>query len=474
MNLSTLDICAVGGYFLVMAWFGYLTRRTKTFQEFSVGKHSVPALMVFASLAATIVGPGFSIGITSKSWNMGFFFYFLTVTYAAQVLFTGFCFAPRLSRERDCHTLGDVMRKRYGRFSQLLTGIISVGICIGFTAIMGKIGGETLHTVTGWRMDLCLILVTGTTALLTFTGGLRATIATEAVQFTLISVMVSVMLLVAIWKCPDSFANLAARANALTSKAGAGMTVWQIIGIAVSFMLGETLLPPYANRALAAKSEKASKSGFLLAGAFTIAWLGIVATLGIVAHPLLPADTKPDNVFVDLGHAVLAPGIFGILLAAIIAIVMSSQESVLNASAVAFVRDMVHIFRPISESATLLLAKVSTLAIAAVAIIVARFAPSIMSGLLILYSLWVPTILVPLLAGLYLKETKPLAGWLSILAGGAASLVWQLWLKEPHHIPAILIGLLTSVVFFGVGHFCGRTSQNPADIDLLKTVQTEL
>src|ERR1017187_8729062 len=123
MNLTNLDIAAIAGYFGLMVVLAYLTRRTKTFSEFAVGRRSIPTTMIFASLASTIVGPGFSVGVTSKSWNMGFLFYFLVVAYAAQTLLTGLFFGPKLTEERDCNTLGDVMRKRYGRFTQLLTGI---------------------------------------------------------------------------------------------------------------------------------------------------------------------------------------------------------------------------------------------------------------------------------------------------------------------------------------------------------------
>jgi len=208
MNLHPLDIAALAGYFALMVLLGYLTRRTKTFSEFAVGGRSVPSTMIFASLAATIVGPGFSIGITSKSWDQGFMIYFVTVTFAVQTLLTGFLFAPRLAKERDCNTLGDVMQKRFGTFTHLLTGILSVGLCIGFTAVMGKIGGGILHSITGWPMVVCLVAVTGTTALLTFTGGLRATIATEAVQFSLKAIIVPAMLLLTLFKSSASLTDL--------------------------------------------------------------------------------------------------------------------------------------------------------------------------------------------------------------------------------------------------------------------------
>lgn len=456
MSLHPLDLAAVAGYFVLMGVLGYFTRRTRTFSEFATGKHSVPAVMVFASLAATIVGPGFSVGVSSKSWDQGFLFYFLAVTFSIQILITGLLFAPRLAQHRDCNTLGDVMRKRYGAFSHLLTGILSVGLCVGFTAIMGKVGGSMLHMITGWPLMYCLIAVTGTTALLTFAGGLRATIATEGMQFSMIAIVIPITLLLGVGQSSLSMAELSDKASELTSASFKGMTAWQMFGIAISFMLGEVLIPPYANRALSAKTQAASKSGFLMAGVFVVVWLAIVAAFGIVAHGILPADTAPDDVFVKAGQAILPVGVFGLLLATIVAVVMSSQEACLNAAASSLVRDIISIFIHPGEKWSLLLAKGGTLVLAALAIFVAQFAPSIIDGLLFLYAIWAPCMIVPLIAALYLDKAKPLAGWLSILGGGAASWAWQA-AKEPGAVPAILIGIAASLVCFGIGQLLGRS-----------------
>lgn len=462
MSLHSLDLAAVAGYFVLMGVMGYFTRRTKTFEEFAVGKHSVPAVMVFASLAATIVGPGFSVGVTSKSWDQGFLFYFLAVTFSIQILITGVLLAPRLARHRDCSTLGDVMRKKYGRFTHLLTGILSVGLCVGFTAIMCKVGGGMLQVITGWPLTYCLIAVTGTTALLTFAGGLRATVATEGMQFSMIAIVIPITLLLGVSQSSLSMPELSAKASELTAGAFKGMTAWQMFGIAVSFMLGEALIPPYANRALAAKSQAASISGFLMAGVFVIIWLAIVAAFGVVAHGILPADTKPDDVFVLAGKAILPVGVFGLLLATIVAVVMSSQEACLNAAASSLVRDIVGIFAEPSEKTSLLLAKGGTLVLAALAIVFAQFAPSIIDGLLFLYAIWAPCMLVPLVAALFLKKTKVTAGWLSIIGGGGASWAWQA-AKEPGAVPAILIGLAGSLLFFLIGQIFGKAETTSID-----------
>lgn len=456
MTITTLDLLGIGLYFALIAVFGFLTRRTKTFGEFSVGRHSVPAMMIFASLAATIVGPGFSVGFTSKGWSSGFLFYYLALAYAVQVALVGLFFAPRLSTHRDCHSLGDVMRKKYGRISHFLTGLVSVGTCIGFTAVMGKVGGGMLHGVTGWPLNVCLVVVTGSTALLTFTGGVRATIATEGLQFALFSTVVPLSLLWAAFSSPTSIAEIAEKAAVFTSAGAGKMTGLQMFGIALSFFLGETLIPPYANRALSAKSTGASRTGFLLAAGFCVIWLGIVAAFGIVAHGFLPENTSGDDVFIAMGKLILPSGVFGLLLAAVIAIVMSSQESVLNSSAVAFVRDIVGVFGALSDQTTLRIAKIATLGIAAVSVYLAQFAPSIIDGLLIIYSIWAPAMLIPLLLGLYLKRTSSVAGWASTIAGGSTSIYWQFGLREDHGVPAILAGLLAAGVVYAVCHFASR------------------
>jgi SSS family solute:Na+ symporter len=464
MEITSLDAVAIVAYFVVMAVLAYLTRRNRTFNEFALGKHSIPALMIFASLAATIVGPGFSVGFTAKGYVTGYLFYFLCLSYPFQTIVSGLLLAPRLTRLRDCATLGDVMNKSYGRFAQFLTGVISVGLLMGFTAIMGKIGGSMLQSITGWPLLACLVVVTGSTALLTFTGGLRATVATEAFQFSLFSIAVPIMLLLAIWQSPISLVEHSAKAWELTSAGFGSMSGLALFGVIISFLLGEVLLPPYANRALAAKSSEGSVSGFVMAGFYTIVWLGIVAVLGVIAHSFLPAGTSPDSVFIAMGKQLLPVGIYGVLLAAVIAIVMSSQESVLNSGAVAFVKDIVSVIRVPSEKTALLLGKISTLGIAAVAIYVAQFAPSIIDGLLILYSIWAPAILIPLIAALYGWRATSASGWLSMILGGGVSLAWQLLLKEPGGVPAILVGMVGSMGGFLAGrliHTSDKAAASP-------------
>lgn len=452
MEIGTADTLGILLYFILVGIFAYLTRRTRTFSEYAVGGRKVPSLMIFSSLAATYIGPGFSVGFTGKAYQTGYTFYILSATYALQTILVGLFFAPKLaSNHRDCHTIGDVMGKLYGKTTHFLAGIVSVGLCIGFTAVMGKIGGVMLRSITGLPLEASIAIVTFFTAIYTFTGGLRAVVATEAMQFSLFSIIIPAMLLFAVSKLNTSLDEIKYLSLELTKNGMAGLSTMQMVGILVSFLLGETLIPPYANRALAAKTEISTKTGFVAAGCYSLIWLAIVASLGIFAHKFIPANTDPDSVFIKLGRELLPSGVFGLLLAAIIAIVMSSQESVMNSGSVAFVRDIISLKWKLDDNRALVLSRISTLVIAFISVIVAGFSPSIIEGLLICYSIWAPSILIPFLFGLYLKKTTPAAGWLSMTCGGASSIIWQMLLKEPFGIPAILVGMLFAFCGFIIG-----------------------
>jgi len=322
---------------------------------------------------------------------------------------------------------------------------------------MARIGGALLQAVSGWDLMLCIGIVTAVTALYTMSGGIRAAIATDALQFGLFSIIIPIMLIVVFFSTPEPQV-LWERAQTLTSNGFSGLSPIQIIGIFISFLLGETLIPPYANRALAAKGASDSKRGFLGAGIFGVVWLVIVVTLGVAAHNFVPEGTLPDDVFLTLGAQILPHGALGLLLAALIAIVMSSQDSVMNAGAVSFVRDLIGFKKDMGERRALRTGRIGTVIIALLAAVAARYSPSIIDGLLILYSIWAPALLLPLLIGLFRKETVHAAGWASMLTGGLTSILWQTVLRTPGEFPAILAGLFAGLIAYLLGSALGKTT----------------
>ena len=452
MELSNLDLLIIFAYFGVLLGFGILVRRVRGFADYSVANRQVPVSMVFASMAATYIGPGFSVGIAGKAYSLGYLFFALPLFFVIQTLFVGAFLAKRMHSFTNCHSVGDIIGEKYGTSSQFVAGIVSVGLSVGFAAIMAKVGGGMLAQATGLPFILSIAIVTGTGVIYTYTGGLKSVIATEAFQFSIFSIAFPIVLLSCVAHPSFHFSDAEAKAVEVTMSGITTMSPMQLFGIAISFLLGEMLIPPYTNRVLASGDKDIASKGFLMAGMFGVVWLGIVVALGLVGSVLLPAGTPEDEVFSKLVVNYAPHGLIGLVVVALIAIVMSSQESVLNAGAVAFTRDIVKNVHRLEDRQALWLTKGFTFLAGVAAIIFAINAPSIIDGLLIMYSIWAPTVLVPLIAGLYLKNTAGAAGLLSMLVGGGSSLAWRISLGEPYGVPSILVGLGASVIIYAVAH----------------------
>jgi SSS family solute:Na+ symporter len=450
MNLNSLDYLFIGLYFLGLLTFGIIVRRIRNFGDYAVGGRSVTGVMIFASLCATYHGPGYTMGFTGKGSASGWLFFFVALGFTAQTVLSALFIAPRLQGFKDCYTVGDVIGNAYGKSAKVVAGFISTLLCIGFAAIMAKVGGLVLHATTGMPILAGVFLVTGVGVVYDYTGGMKSVIATESMQFTISGCAIPILLWLVVSRSGVSLHEADAKGWAAMHSALAVMTPLQVLGLFLSFFLGETLIPPYANRALASGSPAIARGAFLAGAGYSILWFAMVVGLGVVASVVIP-NAKPDDAFLMLATKFLPHGLLGILIIAIASIIMSSQESVLNAGAVSFTRDIWDALRgnSLSDKQRLRLSRLSTLIIGLVAAVLAYFAPSIIDGLLIIYSIWAPSVLPIFLFAILLRNPVRGAGAVAMIVGAGASLIWQFALKEPGQVPALLVGLAANLLTYG-------------------------
>jgi SSS family solute:Na+ symporter len=458
MNLNWIDFVVIAVYFAGLFLFGLLVRRIRNFADYAIGGKSVPSAMIFASLAATYIGPGYTLGFASKGFSSGFLFFFVAMAFTLQTLLVGIFVAPRLHRYENCFTVGDVMGRVFGKPAQLATGIITLLLSIGFVAIMGKVGGLVLQGSTGLPLVWGVALVTFIGVVYTFTGGIKSVIATDSMQFSIFAIGIPVLLFVVWFK---SGVNLAAASQSGWNAARISLREMgglQALGLFLSFFLGETLIPPYANRALAAGTDKMATTGFVTAAGYSVVWFGMVVVLGVLGRAIIP-NAGPDDIFMTLTTSYLPHGMIGLIIVAITAVIMSSQESVLNAGSVSFTRDLV---RPLSiglqsDRAGIGITRAATVVVGVIATIAAVKAPSIIDGLLIIYSLWAPSVLPVFLLGILLPKPSRNAGLPAMLAGAVSSVIWQFALNSPGGVPAILIGLIANLIVYIIVSLIARS-----------------
>jgi solute:Na+ symporter, SSS family len=452
--LHRVDLLVIGFYFALLTAFGLLIRRTRGFEDFAIARRSVPTIMVFASLCGAYIGPGYSLGFAAKAYSVGFMLLPVWMCFSVQTCLVGIWLAPRLRKYPGAYTLGGVMMSEYGPIARQLTGVVSVGLCVGFAGVLARAGGVILSDAVGVPLPVAVFLITGVGVIYALTGGLKSVVATEGIQFGVVLVSAGAVVAYASHHI-SSYSLLDHTAFTLTTAAWKSASVPELLGMVLLFLLGETLIPPYANRALAAASDGASRLGFVLAGVFSVIWFALMATAGVMSNTILGHISQPDGVLIQLAQAVLPAGLLGLFLVALAAIVMSTQESLLNAASVCLTRDLM----PSSwlDQKQLYVARVSTILFAIAAAWLGLRAPGILDGLLICYSIWAPTILPPLIWSLVGLPTSRTCGTLAILGGGLASgtvLVFHVASGNP--AIAILAGLSASMLGGVIGLLAQR------------------
>ncbi len=186
-----------------------------------------------------------------------------------------------------------------------------------------------------------------------------------------------------------------------------------------------------------------------------IVWLFLMLTLGIISKTVLTGASNDDQVLLHLGESYYATGLFGLFTVAIVGVIMSSQDALINCASVVFVRDMVNVVKPLGEHRVFNLSRIAGVIVGVLSILLASFIPSIIEGLLFFYGIWVPSVFVVTVFSIFLTKPSYVAALAALVIGVTTSILWNLT-QWKDTIPNILVGLVLSTTIYLLIHFLRR------------------
>jgi len=445
-----LDYAIISGYLLAILLLGLWSGKgMKTLSDFSVSHRSYGSMVIFATLSASFIGGGFSIGNAEKVFRLGIANIVALWGFSLKEILVAKFIAPRTGNFPGVISVGDLMDRGYGKIGRVVSGFFSVFLCAGIVGAqvgaMGIIFNVFLDIEPIWGILIgCGIVIAYSTV-----GGMRAVVLTDVVQFCVLVVGIPMALVFGLIKLGGISAIRAAAPAGHFSIPAEGMTIGAFLSLFLTFLLGETLVPPYVQRLFMARDATHTARGTMLSGIFSIPFFAVTGVIGLVA---LSLDSKmdPNLAMPSVIRTVLPVGLRGFVIAGVISIVMSSADSFLNGAATCCINDVVKPLRrnPMSKQRELLLAKLTNLLVGILAVVFAIRIPSVLDILKYTYNFWAPIIVVPLAAVLLgVRVTR--AGFLAgTLAGAAGTLVWNHLLKTPAGIEGLAIGVFCNIFFF--------------------------
>lgn len=456
-----LDQVIVLGYLLLVLGMGlWAGRGLRSIRDFSVVHQQYPAIVVFATLAASFIGGGFSSGNAAKVFAFGIASTVALWGFSVKELLIAKYVAPRTGPFRDCISVGGIMGRQYGKAGQVITGLLGVLVCAGITGAQVGAMGAVFNTFLGTSRVMGIAIGCGIVIAYSAVGGMKAVVLTDIVQFILLSIGMPLALALGI----RHVGGVAALAEAVPAGHlqlfNDHMTPIALGSLFLSFMLGETLVPPYTQRLLIGRDARATAKGSLYAGLFSIPFFAITGGLGLVALAIRP-ELDSNQALPFVVNTLLPIGLRGFVIAGVISIVMSSADSFLNAAAVALVSDVVNPFRhrALSDRAGLRVMKLTTLLVGVAAVGFALKIENVLDILLFAYNFWAPVVLVPLVAVLLGLKASPRTFFTGAASGVVALSVWNWALKAPYGIDGLVVGVLANFIVFAALYRMGRPAR---------------
>lgn len=442
LQASPIIITCVAIYlsFVIAIGFYLTKKKVKNSDDFAVANRSLPAVVLIGTLLATWCGAGGITGSANLIWRNGPLFGILIFIGAPVGMMLLYLVSGRV-REATTYTIPELFEIRYGTAARVIATICIVLGYIGILSSQFKAAGSLINLTTGIDVNAAIILSGLIMLVLAVTGGMISVAYTDAISAFLFvgGFLVAIPLLSGQIDGGffGMFQNLPEGKNSFMGS----LTLMQALGyiFPIFFLvLGDQNMIQRMGAAKDAKTAKQSGLGLVVAEVVVCALIIILTTTGIY---LLPNIDRPDTVIFQLAIGFLPPLMGGLMMAACMSFIITTGDSYVLTISSNITYDIWNRFlkRDATDKEKLAFLRMSAVGVAALAYLMGRFFPDILSLQMYAYSMYGASVTPALVCALFSKNVTKAGGVCGILAGGIGTLVWEIVLKSPYGIKSAII-----------------------------------
>jgi len=417
LQLTGIDFAIFGLYILVVLGLGVYasTKATKTKRDYFLAGDKLPWWMVGGSIIASNLSTHQFVGMTGAAYSRGFVV--ITAEWAAVLIGLNallWVFLPFYLRN-GFYTMPEYLERRYGAAARTTFGalIVLIYVFVEISAVL-FLGALAVNQLLGIPVILSIVVLALLTAVYTITGGLRAVVWTEMLQLCVL-LLGGVVLSVMVVRASGGWSSVMASSRDWHLILPSSDSDWpwtQYLGgtlcISVFYWATNQFI---VQRGLAAKNEWHARMGVVLAQyvKFLLPFMTVVP--GLMAAKLYPGLEKADLAFPTLVEKLLPTGLVGLVLAGLVAAVMSHVSGAINSCTTIASVDfyMPYIRKDASEAQVVRFGKIVGMVIVALGIfwacvLVSHSEKPIFIYLMSAYGYFAPGIAAMFLLGIFWKR----------------------------------------------------------------------
>jgi len=446
-------------YLLILFVFGLrIVKRLKKKEDFLVAGRSLTAPVLVGTLLATWMGSGDIFSVSDLSYNHGFSSLIGSSGGWLGIIIV-FFIAGRVRRFGQ-FTVPDILEVRYNKWARVLGTITTIIAYVTIVSYQFRGGGWVLNIITEGRVQEKHAMALVAVFVITYTllAGMLSVAYLDVLNGILMitAIFISVPFLIHHVGGMDYIvANVTPRSHSMLGN----MTMVQAMGYFVPTLLLALGNGNMYQRFFSAKNENEAKKS-------VIGWVIGVILLGIALQSLavigssyfkgLEAE-EAGKIILLVAHKGVPVAVGCALIAAVVAIIISTANSFLLVPATNVVRDIYQRFinPDLPDKKMILLSRTVVIMLGIISFSLISFFPRILDAAYAAYTVYGAGITPALMAVFFWKRATVSGGVLSILGGLSVTIIWEVLTKIQGHpplsVPAVYPALLCSLVLlFGV------------------------
>jgi SSS family solute:Na+ symporter len=456
-----LQLTIIAVYFLAIIGIGVWSKKRAGSQNgFFVAHRQGTLPLITGSLVATAIG-GSALIVTSRlGFELGLPGAWWLLVGSVGLVLLGVFFARRV-RGAALYTLPELVEKQYDRRVSLASAILIVIAWIGVVAGQIVAAGSFLSILGIGSTTFWVVIFTAVVVVYAILGGQFSIIRTDVFQAPIFFIGIFIVLALV-------FSHVGGLEGLKTSLPPDYFSFptspefdWKML-LSFLILVGATYVvgPDMYSRLFCAKEEKTAQRSAILSAFLFIPLAFAITLIGMSAKVLYP-QIMPAQAFPQVIGGILSPPLSGLVIAAVIAALMSSADTCLLSQSVILTEDIVkRVYPALDERKTVLLTRLSLIGLGLVALGLALTLKTVYESLLFAYTIFTCGLVVPVIAGFYKEKLRvtPRGALAALIGGGVVGLLGKIpGLDIPLKGDLGLIGFAVSaVLLFGVSYLGPR------------------
>lgn len=447
--------------FLVGFWASKKMNTSNSFlQEYFLGGRELGGFILAMTMMATYGSASSFIGGPGVAYTQGLGWVLLAMSQVVTGYFVLMVLGKKFAitaRKYNAVTLIDFLKERYrSKWVTILSALSIIVFLFSAMAAQWVGGARLIESLTGLSYLSALFIFALSVMVYVVIGGFRAVALTDAIQGAIMFIGTLILLvgvIIAGGGVPNLIQELAAENPNLIRPYGfdGGLTPLYVSSFWILVGVGVVGLPQVTVRAMSYKNSKAMHRAIII-GTVVVGFIMLgMHLIGVFARPILPGIEVGDKVMPMIALEVLPPWLAGVVLAAPMAAVMSTVDSLLLLVSSAVVKDVyINYIKPDASENTIKKMSFGVTTLLGVLVFLMALSPPDLLIWLNLFSFGglEAAFIWPVVLGLYWKKGNKFGAISSMLVGTGSYIIIHSYFPNPFGMHTVVLPILFSLISF--------------------------